>query len=398
MAKRKGYKIKRYSNIYKHNRNRRIDAGGIILIVIGVLILGFIGWSVYDPVYNFLTGNMDVPSISSSEDEVISDSSTDETEPDPTASEVEKEKEDTGYIAANLPFETASNPANLEKYIASVKETGCNSVVIELKDELGNVFYKSSNEKVTAVNAAVSNAMDLKYVIDTLKKNEIKPIVKIHAFKDDKAASAMLDAAVRYKPDTKYIWADDDPNNGGKYWLNPNSAQAQEYVIAIAKEAVDMGAEAVILDSVQFPEGYSLNLCDFGSMSSKEQVLEDFMKAAESAVSDKEAKVYFEFPLNEKYMGDNEQYGVSPLKVASKNAAVDLSADKFKSGDVNVSDFKADTANKTALAMGEIMKNSDARENWIVILPSNVELANVKSSYDGLKDKNVNGVMTAYNK
>lgn len=337
-----------------------------ILIVAAVLLLLFIGWSIYDPVYNFLTGNIEVPPISSSADENIPSesetSSEEETEP-------EEPVEEQKTKAAVISLETASDTAKLDSFIADIKQQGYNSAVVEIKDVDGNVLYKTSNETITALNTVSESAFDLQALCTKLNDNGITPIVKINSFRDNASASAMSDAAVRYKPDTSYIWADDDPKNGGKYWLNPNSQKAQDYILAIIDDAVAMGAKGVILDTVQFPEGYSLDLCSFGEMNSKQEVLEGFIAKAEQKAAESEVKLYFEIPISGDYVSDNDQYGVSPFKIAAKNVVYDFVGASFKSGDVNVSDFNTDAAQKTAAVMGEISKISAQRENVMILLP-----------------------------
>ncbi len=230
------------------------------------------------------------------------------------------------------------------------------------------------------------DAFDLKAVCGELKKNEIKPIVQINAFKDHAAASTMPDAAVRYKPDTSYFWADDAPKNGGKYWLNPNSEKSQDYILAIIDDALDMGASAVILDRVQFPEGYSLNLCDFGDMTSKEQVLENFIKSAEQKTAEKGVPVFFKHPVSKKYLSDNDQYGVSPLKIEALNVVFDLSEIGDDIGDIEK------TVKETAAG-------SQKRKSIMVLLPKDMSGADtVKTLADTIKSENANGIIVSSEK
>ena len=62
----KKYKIKRYRRIYRSNRNSRMTAGGVILAALGLLAAAFIGWSVYGPVSDFISGRLSAGPSSSS--------------------------------------------------------------------------------------------------------------------------------------------------------------------------------------------------------------------------------------------------------------------------------------------------------------------------------------------
>ncbi len=120
MAK-KGYKIKRYSNIYRKNRNSRMGPLGIVLTVLAVLLLVFIGWSLYSPVYNFLTGNIKAPQPSSSVSEDMPPAFSSSSEDEQSEPENENTEQDTGYTAAVLDTKIASDSDSLKRFIEDIK-------------------------------------------------------------------------------------------------------------------------------------------------------------------------------------------------------------------------------------------------------------------------------------
>ncbi len=303
----KHYKIKRYDRIYRRSHKPRISPVKALLILASAGILFFLGWSLYQPVYDLLTGSMEVKSSSSSQPEPSSQG----TAPDSSESSSSQPEEVTkpqGIKAAWLPVETARDPQKLTQFISQMKAAGLNSAVIQVKNSDGEVLYASSDETVLAGKAVVSNPLDLKEIFTTLEENEITPMVQIHAFEDHTATKAMKDAAVRYKPDPNYIWIDNDSSKGGKSWLNPNSQQAQEYILAIQRETVAMGAKGVFLDSVQFPQGVGLNLCEYGTMGTKQEVLTQFMeKAMQQAGED--VQVFWQQPADANFGGGEIPFG-----------------------------------------------------------------------------------------
>lgn len=97
----------------------------------------------------------------------------------------------------------------------------------------------------------------------------VTPIGRIYAFKDPLAASAKLEAAVHYQG-TEWAWLGNSAAMGGKAWLNPVNEYAQSYISDLAAEAVGKGVKQVILDCVQFPSGYSLEMAGYGQELTEE--------------------------------------------------------------------------------------------------------------------------------
>jgi len=72
----------------------------------------------------------------------------------------------------------------------------------------------------------------------------------IHCFDDPLAAAAMPEAAILQRG-TELPWTD----NQGRRWLNPYAPGAREYLLAVIREAVSIGADELLLCGVAFPEG-----------------------------------------------------------------------------------------------------------------------------------------------
>lgn len=328
------YKIKRYDRIYRRSHKPRISPVKALLILASAGILFFLGWSLYQPVYDLLTGNMEVKSSSSSQPEPSSQDTVSNSS-DPSGSQAEQTPEPQGLRAAWLPVETARDPQKLTQFIAQIKASGLNSAVIQVKNRDGEVLYASSNETVLAGKAVVSNPVNLGEIFTTLKENGITPLVQIHAFQDHTATKAMKDAAVRYKPDTNYLWIDNDSSKGGKSWLNPNSQQAQAYILAIQQETISLGAKGVFLDSVQFPEGVGLNFCEYGTMGTKQEVLIQFMEKARQQAGE-DVQVFWQQPADANFGGgeipfggDAASYGVPSAVDVMPAALLGVKSDEF---------------------------------------------------------------------
>ena len=117
---------------------------------------------------------------------------------------------------------------------------------------------------------------------------------------------------------TEWAWLDNSAAMGGKAWLNPVNEYAQSYISDLAAEAVGKGVKQVILDCVQFPSGYSLEMADYGqelTEENKSAVLGDFIGSVDARVrkAGGEAAVYLSAPtlLNT----SSGQYGADPFQL-----------------------------------------------------------------------------------
>ena len=105
---------------------------------------------------------------------------------------------------------------------------------------------------------------------------------------------------------------------GGKAWLNPVNEYAQSYISDLAAEAVGKGVKQVILDCVQFPSGYSLEMADYGqelTEENKSAVLGDFIESVDTRVREAggETAVYLSAPTL--LSSSSGQYGSDPFQL-----------------------------------------------------------------------------------
>ncbi|MFL2136617.1 putative glycoside hydrolase [Ruoffia sp. FAM 24228] len=148
---------------------------------------------------------------------------------------------------------TAENVANEEYFnyiIDYINETELNAVVIDFKDDWGNVIppIETDNEYV---QQNVIGSVDYAEVLRVLEENEIYPIARITTFKDNLLAEARPDLSFKDSA-TGEIWSD---GNGSKF-INPFSQDAWDYVLTIAEEAAKMGFKDIQFDYIRFPEGF----------------------------------------------------------------------------------------------------------------------------------------------
>jgi LysM repeat protein len=121
---------------------------------------------------------------------------------------------------------------------------GMNAIVLDTKDTDGWLTYRSTVPLAVETKATKNAAIrDLPRAIRFAHARGIRVIMRISCFHDEWIQPKKTELSVRGK------W-------GGPYpigWLDPSSEGAHEYVIGLAKEAMDAGADEIQLDYVRYP-------------------------------------------------------------------------------------------------------------------------------------------------
>ena len=275
----KGMKIKRRRNGYRSGRPSPLQ---VVLAILAAAVLFAAGWFLYQPAYQWIMnlaqpGQENQPPQEEPSVQVQPEEPQQPEEPDPFW---QKELQ-----AVWVPAGASGSNAALESYLSTLPGDPVNAVVLELKDRQGSVLYQSKVETALQAGACKEGAIDLAAAVEALHAKDYLVLGRIHAFEDRTATAALPDGKVLYKG-TDYTWLDNSAGEGGKPWLNPYSRQAQDYIVALAAEALSMGLDAIVLDGVQFPTGFSLELADYGETEglSRPQVLSGFVERVEKIV------------------------------------------------------------------------------------------------------------------
>ena len=136
-----------------------------------------------------------------------------------------------------------------DELIKFINETELNALVIDVKDDSGNITmdFKSDNKLISSNTV---DSVDVKKIIKEMEKNDIYPIARVVTFKDSNLA--------HQKPDWSFKTADGNvwENEGGDSFINPFDDNVWDYNIEVAKEAAKAGFKEVQFDYVRFPEGF----------------------------------------------------------------------------------------------------------------------------------------------
>jgi hypothetical protein len=161
----------------------------------------------------------------------------------------------------------------MEDLIALVDTTELNTMVIDVKDDHGNISYKMDNAMAKEIGAVTNTISDMKTLVDELKAKNIYLIARIVAFKDPLLAEKRQDLAIKNQDGTVYR------DNNGEGWVNPYNRQVWDYLVDIAAQAAAVGFDEIQLDYIRFSTGAGISAADFGEEAktkSKEDIIAEF--------------------------------------------------------------------------------------------------------------------------
>ncbi len=148
-------------------------------------------------------------------------------------------------------YTTAHSAAGerMEKLVDLINTTDLNSMVIDIKDDHGNITLDLNSDH-ELVNEMTMEMIDAEELIATLEENNIYPIARIVVFKDSLLAKA--------KPEWSFTEANGSvwSNRRGESFVNPYLEEVWDYNIEVAVQAAKLGFKDIQYDYVRFPEGF----------------------------------------------------------------------------------------------------------------------------------------------
>ena len=171
----------------------------------------------------------------------------------------------------------------LEKILGIIEATEVNSVVIDVKNDIGLVAWKSDIEIVNTVGSNWNTPMkNFNVLMDYLKSKEVYTIARIVAFKDPYFAENMPDHSIQLSTGGVY------KDKAGFAWVNPFDEYVWKYVVAISQEAALRGFDEIQYDYIRFPDNakYYNEITTFPGRNDrdKDEAIEDFLIYAQKAL------------------------------------------------------------------------------------------------------------------
>jgi len=241
---RKIYKTKEKNYYGKSPMGKFLSAALTVLLIGGI---GFIGYSVAEPIINYTQHKGDKPNESATsptggEGEDATDTSVDDGE----------KKVPEKYRAAALNVTDLANKAALKTALSAVPgNADIEYVEVPLKVRGGKVYYSTTNQQARSCSA-VSSSLSLSDITSEIEASGFKPAAEISAFYDNLLPTA-VPAAGYVTVDDGSQWLDDDPKHGGKPWTTPTSSEALSYVSSFIDEAADAGFERIVCTDIMYP-------------------------------------------------------------------------------------------------------------------------------------------------
>jgi hypothetical protein len=157
---------------------------------------------------------------------------------------------------------TLANPRHLPRFLKYIKENNLDSIIVDLKDDYGKLTYDTDLELAHAMGG-VNRMIDMEYLVDWCKENNIYLIARLVIFKDKVLFSynnwryTLLDSRTG-RPWAFYRTYTDEETGEEKlyqseYWVDPYSEFVWDYNIRIAEELQSLGVDEIQYDYIRFP-------------------------------------------------------------------------------------------------------------------------------------------------
>lgn len=135
----------------------------------------------------------------------------------------------------------------LDSFVEMAAGSEVNALMVDLKDESGQVLYRSAVPTVAEVGAD-AGLYDLSEVVEAADRERLYLIGRLVTFQDPVAARAEPDMSV-WDATTGAPFESND-----QYFLDPTDPRAGDYALALAQEACEMGVDEIQFDYVRFPD------------------------------------------------------------------------------------------------------------------------------------------------
>ncbi len=201
---------------------------------------------------------------------------------------------------------TAGSMDKINHYVELANTTEINAYVVDIKDDDGLVGYESQVPEVKA-NGTWKKKYNPDTVIKAFHDNDIYVIGRLVAFKDPVYSIKRPDLAI--KSTAGGVWKD----NKSKSWLNPYNKDAWDYLISIAREAVEKGFDEIQFDYVRFPSDGKKSMNFSGMDKEKYEAICEFLAYAAAElpgvpISADVFGIIFESPADTEGIGQYLEY------------------------------------------------------------------------------------------
>ncbi len=168
-----------------------------------------------------------------------------------------------------LPGWKVINHSRIDKVIRFCVKNKLNTIVVDLKNAHGEIFFKSQNITAQNIHARAETVdghkriIDFKYLDAQVKKYNIKLIGRFVMFRDAKLYAG--------RPELRL--------QENETWVDLRKQEVIDYTNSLLDEAADLPVKEIVLDYIRFPD-----TSGFGSVNYKLDHIESIVKQASETV------------------------------------------------------------------------------------------------------------------
>ncbi|MEI6045268.1 MAG: putative glycoside hydrolase [Chloroflexota bacterium] len=182
-----------------------------------------------------------------------------------------------------LPATSAADKEFLPTILNLIDSTDLNTVVVDMKDESGLVFFDSKQSLAKTAPDNRGRIGDLPGFVKLLHSHEVYLIARLVVFIDPVLTDEKPEWALKSRSTGK-LWSDAANYN----WSNPYSQEVWEYNISLAKELAVVGFDEIQFDYVRFPALGNLADIEYGRTSdaaTRTEAVSGFLKRARDVLT-----------------------------------------------------------------------------------------------------------------
>ncbi len=181
--------------------------------------------------------------------------------------------------ALYLSFWGAGSSKVTNRVLKLNKETEINAVVVDIKNEYGQIAYEGNVPSAKAIGAYKRATIDdIRSFIADLKSQGLYVIGRMVVFKDHLFATRHPNLAIQNSMGEVWI------NNEKLAWGNPASSIVRDYNVQIAAEAAMMGFDEINFDYIRFPASKTIRIGKANTQYNRVNSISSFLKAAKEAL------------------------------------------------------------------------------------------------------------------
>ena len=389
---RKIYKTKEKNYYGKSPVGKAFSVGLTVLLLGGI---GFIGYSVAEPImkYTKKAGDSELPQPTTLPTEAPTDESgniviSGEGElPVPQANETE------AILGFSLNTTDLLNREVLETALGRIPEdSGIGYVEVPLKASGGKIYY-ASNIYSAQESGAVQGQMPLGEISSVIVQHGYEPLANISIFNDNITPATFPDMGYRILKDGSQ-WLDNASESGGKPWTSPFSQAAVDYNISIIDEVSGTGFKKVICSDLTFPEFRNSDVELLGeSVISKErsQTMTSVENTLYEHIIGKGSAMFLEVPAADILKYGEDVIQPMTLKVNTLVINIDLDAIRYGvfTGDT-VYDFSGTAAENTEKMLDLIADKTSSFKTVVKITGTNYNPSDIAKAEEAVKKHGIN--------